>query len=117
MLYMRNLNLKRLSILSEVTQTVNGVAKMSSQAVDVGARLFALILEALPAFQRRGRPQSAQSRPCPAHPSGFRLSQIWDSAEMQGEQVSTSQCRGGCILVAFGSLEPDFKTLPAPTAL
>lgn len=76
---MRNLNLKRLRILSEVTQTITGVAKISSQAVDIEAHL---IPEALAAFQHRGWPQSAKSRHFPAHSSGFRLSLIWDFAEM-----------------------------------
>lgn len=46
------------------------LAKISSQAVDVEAHL---IPEGLPAFQRRGWPQSAKSRHFPAHSSGFRL--------------------------------------------
>lgn len=113
---MRNLNLKRLRILSEVTQTINGVAKISSQAVDVEARL---IPEALPAFQCHGWPQSAKSRHFAAHNSGFRLSQIWGSAEMQVEQVwcSRHSVVEAASLLNSVHLSLDFKTLPALTAL
>lgn len=76
---MRKLNLNRLRILSKVTPIINRKAKISSQAADIRDHLFIFFHSACLSMPRLA---IVNQKHFPTHTSGFRLSQLWDFAEM-----------------------------------